>query len=76
MAKLYIEATSDKTARKATKGGNEHINVKLQAGNKILGHVELRQHNDGTVYVRWYDSQLPFGNKGRCKVLQITNIYS
>ena len=75
MAKLYIEATSDKTARIASKGGDEMVNVKLQAGNRILGHVELRHHSDGTVYVRWYDSQLPFGNDGKCKVLQVTNIY-
>lgn len=75
MAKLYTELTSDKSARIASKGGDEYVNVKLRAGNRILGHIELRHHNDGTVYVRWYDSQKPFNEKDRCKVLQITNIY-
>lgn len=65
MAKLYAELSSDKGGRVASKGGNEEVNVKLMAGNSLVGSIELRRYSDGTTYLRYYEPA------GRCVVLNI-----
>lgn len=41
MAKLYIEATSDKGGRVASKSGDQYITVQLRRGNKNIASIAL-----------------------------------
>ena len=56
MAKLYMEATSDKGGRVASKGGDEYITVQLSNGNLRIFEITFKDdgHKRGDIHVMSY----------------------
>ena len=65
--KLYATIQNREGSRTVKKGSNERLDIGVHVGNHVHRLIEVRQHSDGTVYIRYY-------NDGKCTVLeQFTN---
>ena len=51
MAKLYAEIDSDKGGRKASKGGEEYLDIDILSGNRRIACLTVRNNERGEVTV-------------------------